>query len=266
MDIFPYPTHSTVWRSSRIHLQIKGNVRLFKIAFVWLKFQAHPVRLLHPPVPSRDFDIPTLWLTRACELDYWHQLWPASEYCHQLQPTIRAKWQAECEEWHLISGRSGNPSPPQQQLSCQSVKICHIQVQRSLNFHPFTLFFLIIWLLYNSLVNHYFHQSLCRLCVWITDVVWQYGEVGFPLTGAGATVLTLASGTLLNMHTPGSPTTGPAHQLRDKKDGESPFVHDWSWQENLKPWRALGGCFLGVILEVGFPVVVFLYGSKCWVQ
>ena len=100
-------------------------------------------------------------------------------------------------------------------------------------------------LLYNSLVNHYFHQSLCRVCVWITGMVWQFGEVGFPLTGAGATVLTLADGTLLNMHTPGSPTTGPAHQLRDKKDGESPFVHDWSWQENLEQWRALGGCFLG---------------------
>ena len=42
-----------------------------------------------------------------------------------------------------------------------------------------------------------------------------------------------------------SPTTRPAHQLRDKKDGESPFVHDWRWQENLKPWRALGGCFFG---------------------
>ena len=41
-----------------------------------------------------------------------------------------------------------------------------------------------------------------------------------------------------------SPTTRPAHQLRDKKDGESPFVHDWRWQENLKPWRALGGFFL----------------------
>ena len=37
--------------------------------------------------------------------------------------TIRAKWQAECEEWHLISGRSGNPSPPQQQLSCQSLQM-----------------------------------------------------------------------------------------------------------------------------------------------
>ena len=70
-------------------------------------------------------------------LVYWHPLLQAPEYCHQLQ-RIRAKWQAECEEWHLISGRSGNPSPPQQQLSCQSVQMPHTssKITKLSSVHP----------------------------------------------------------------------------------------------------------------------------------
>ena len=77
---------------------------------------------------SSSCSFPGLWHSHSVitpGLVYWHPLLQAPEYCHQLQ-RIRAKWQAECEEWHLISGRSGNPSPPQQQLSCQSVQICYI--------------------------------------------------------------------------------------------------------------------------------------------
>ena len=80
--LFSYPTHPTVWRSSRIHLQNKGNARLFIIAFVWLKFQSHPVRLLHPPAPFLDFDIPTLWLHLDWYIDthYYRRLNIAINY------------------------------------------------------------------------------------------------------------------------------------------------------------------------------------------
>ena len=42
-----------------------------------------------------------------------------------------------------------------------------------------------------------------------------------------------------------SPTTRPAHQLRDKKDGESPFVQDWRWQENLSHGGSSEAVFWG---------------------